>query len=133
MIRGIFKKILIVLGILILGWIAWNSYLIFGSYSDGYRIGTVIKLSKKGYVFKTYEGQLNLEFFPSASQTTKPNGSQSNIWDFSVADKQVASDIERANDHGKRVKLYYDEKYYRLPWAGETKYIVNKVEELPSN
>lgn len=133
MIRGIFKKILIVLGILLLGWLAWNSYLIFGSYSDGYRIGTVIKLSKKGYVFKTYEGQLNLEFFPAASQAAKPNNTQSNIWEFSVGEKSVADAIERANDHGKRVKLYYDEKYYRLPWVGETKYIVNKVEELPTN
>jgi hypothetical protein len=131
MIRGIFKKILIALSIIILLWILVGSYFVFlGSYSDGYRIGTVIKLSKKGYIFKTYEGQLNLEFFPAAGKT---NNQQSNIWDFSVADKEVASSIELANDHGKRVKLYYDEKYYRLPWVGETKYVVNKVEELPSN
>lgn len=131
MIRGIFKKILIALSIIILLWILVGSYFVFlGSYSDGYRIGTVIKLSKKGYIFKTYEGQLNLEFFHAAGKT---NNQQSNIWDFSVADKEVASGIELANDHGKRVKLYYDEKYYRLPWVGETKYVVNKVEELPSN
>ncbi len=133
MLKGIFKKILIVLAILLAGFLIVGSYFVFGSYSDGYRIGTVIKLSKKGYIFKTYEGQLNLEFFPSANQTNKPNGSNSNIWEFSVADKKVAADIEVANNHGRRVKIYYDEKYYRFPWIGETKYVVNKVEELPTN
>ena len=106
-----------------------GAYFMFGTYSDGYRIGSIIKISKKGYVFKTYEGQLNLEFFPGSGPNTQ--GVTQNIWDFSVNDKKVSDAIEIAVNNNSRVKLYYDEKYYRLPWRGETKYIVNKVEELP--
>lgn len=134
MLKSILKKILIVVVIGLTAWILIGSYYIFwANYSDGYRIGTVIKLAKRGVVFKTYEGQLNLEFFPSGAKTNKKDDSQSNIWNFSVSNKSVAAEIETANDKGKRVKLYYDEKYYRLPWVGETKFVVNRVEELPSN
>lgn len=134
MLKSILKKILIVVVIGLTAWILIGSYYIFwANYSDGYRIGTVIKLAKRGVVFKTYEGQLNLEFFPSGAKTSKKDDSQSNIWNFSVSNKSVAAEIETANDKGKRVKLYYDEKYYRLPWVGETKFVVNRVEELPSN
>lgn len=134
MLKSILKKILLVIVIGLTAWILIGSYYVFwANYSDGYRIGTVIKLAKRGVVFKTYEGQLNLEFFPSGAKTNKKDDSQSNIWNFSVSNKSVAAEIETANDKGKRVKVYYDEKYYRLPWVGETKFVVNRVEELPAN
>ena len=129
MIKSFLRKLIIFLIIALVIGIVAGSYFMFGTYSDGYRVGTVIKLSKKGYVFKTYEGQLNLEFFPSSTSTTP--GISQNIWEFSVSDANVARDIEKAVDHGGKVKLYYDEKYYRLPWKGETKYIVTKTEEIP--
>ena len=51
------RKILIRSGIviLLLGILA-GSVAIFANFSDGYRVGRVIKLSRKGYVFKTWEG-----------------------------------------------------------------------------
>lgn len=127
--KGIIKKLISFLAIALVLALLAGAFFMFGTYSDGYRIGTIIKISKKGYIFKTYEGQLNLEFFPGSTQTGQ--GVTQNIWDFSVSDSKVADSIEKAVDHNSRVKLYYDEKYYRLPWRGETKYIVNKVEELP--
>ncbi len=129
MIKSFLRKLIIFLIIALVIGIVAGSYYMFGTYSDGYRVGTVIKLSKKGYVFKTYEGQLNLEFFPSNASASA--GISQNIWEFSVSDSEVAKDIEKAVDHGGKVKLYYDEKYYRLPWKGETKYIVTKIEEIP--
>lgn len=129
MIKSFLRKLVIFLIIALAIGIVAGSYFMFGTYSDGYRVGTVIKLSKKGYIFKTYEGQLNLEFFPSSTSTTP--GISQNIWEFSVSSSTVAKDIEKAVDHGGKVKLYYDEKYYRLPWNGETKYIVSKIEEIP--
>jgi len=36
-------------------------YLFFASYSSGYRVGTIIKMSNRGVVFKTHEGQLHTE------------------------------------------------------------------------
>lgn len=130
MVKSILKKVLLAGAIIIAAWLLIGSYFVFwGTYSKGYRIGTVIKLNKKGYVFKTYEGQLNLDFFPPGGK----GNTQSNIWEFSVADKAVADNIEKANDRGKKVKLYFDERYYRLPWVGETKYVVTQVEEIGGN
>lgn len=51
-------KLIVVL--VILAVLAGGSYYMFGSYSDGNRAGTVIKRSRKGLLFKTYEGELNL-------------------------------------------------------------------------
>ena len=50
------KKILIAVAVVIVLFLA---FFMFGSYSDGYRAGTVTKLSKKGFIIKTYEGELN--------------------------------------------------------------------------
>ncbi len=126
MFKSVMKKVLWVFAIAFVLFLAYNIYFIFGSYSEGDRTGTIIKLSKKGYVFKTWEGQLNLEFFPGSGK----NSTTSNIWDFSVANQQVVELINQAMDESRRVKLHYDEKYYRLPWRGETKYMVTKAELL---
>lgn len=129
MLKGFLRKLMYFFIIAIVVAIIAGTYYMLGTYSDGDRIGVIIKFSRKGYMFKTYEGQLNQEFFPggvSSNQNVTPN-----IWDFSVNDQKIANDIENAMTHGARVKLHYDEKYYRLPWRGETKYIVNKVEEIP--
>ncbi|MCU0353360.1 MAG: hypothetical protein MUD08_06410, partial [Cytophagales bacterium] len=53
------------------------------------------------------------------------------LWDFTVAsgETEVIKALEEANRNGHRVTLYYTEKFYRLPWRGDTKYFVNKVEK----
>ena len=51
------KIIAIIIIVLIVG---VGGYFLFGNYSDGYRAGTMIKFSKRGVMFKTYEGELNL-------------------------------------------------------------------------
>ncbi len=118
------KKIIITvcLSVLLLGGtLLWN-YL-FGSYSDGYRVGVPAKLSKKGFVFKTWEGSINVG---GAQGTT----GVPTVWDFSVKDDGVVNQINKAIDDNKRVKLYYYEKYTNFFWQGETKYFVFKVEEI---
>lgn len=101
-------------------------YLGFGSYSDGFRAGIVVKLSHKGMLFKTYEGEMNLGsgFYHD----------QQNVWQFSVAgsDKDVIEKIEKAALSRNRVKLFYEEKYWKLPWVGDTKYLVTGVESAPA-
>lgn len=102
---------------------AIGAYFLFGSFSNGTRAGVVIKLSKKGVIFKTYEGQLNTGgFADSDGQLT------SSIWAFSVVDDQVVRDLSDAELSGQRVKLHYNEKFYKLFFRGDTKYFVNKVE-----
>ncbi len=114
-----------VIGIVVIGLLV-AIYFLFGNYSDGTRAGTIVKLSNKGYFFKTLEGQLNL-----GGLTQESGSPASSIWDFSVTsnDAQLIKDLEDANLNGHRIKLYYKEKYYTLPWSGDTKYFVYKVEK----
>ena len=114
-----------VIGLVVIGLLI-AIYFLFGNYSDGTRAGTIVKLSNKGYFFKTLEGQLNL-----GGLTQESGSPASSLWDFSVSsnDAQLIKDLEDANLNGRRIKLYYKEKYYTLPWRGDTKYFIYKVEK----
>ncbi len=111
--------------LLLLG-LAVGGYFVFGNYSTGYRTGTVMKLSKKGAIFKTWEGQLNV----GGLQDGDGDGMSTTVWDFSVREDAVIADLEAAVDDGKRVKLRYNEKFYKLDFFGDTKYFVYAVEEV---
>lgn len=118
-VRNIFIGI-VAIGLVIL------CFFTFGNYSEGDRAGTIIKLSKRGYVIKTYEGELNLGMVYVEGSETSVNRS---LWSFSVVGDQALKDkMEDAMLNGRRVKLHYKEKYYKLPWAGETNYIVTAME-----
>ena len=110
---GIF--LLIVFGILyvLTGW----------SYSDGERAGTISKFSRRGFVFKTYEGVLNVGGFSGETGSLTPQ-----FFDFSVKDDAVAQQITDAVKSGQRVTLHYEEKILKLPWNGDTKYYITSVE-----
>ena len=117
------KKLFKWLGlILILGFLGFL-WISSWTYSDGTRAGQLIKVTKKGVVFKTYEGQLNLG---GLAGDTSNDGLQGNIWDFSVLDKSVYSDLQQFE--GRRVKLSYKERYKTMPWLGKTNYIVTGVQ-----
>src|SRR5215216_1766961 len=70
---------IIFISALVLGIITF-SILYWGSYSTGVRSGVIVKVSKKGFVFKTYEGQLNLETFGAA----KGGSVMNQTFDFSI-------------------------------------------------
>ena len=94
------------------------------SHSSGERAGWVQKLSNKGWLCKTWEGELALVSLPG----TTPEKFLFTIWD-----EQVARDITRAM--GKRVALHYEEKV-GLPGScfGDTRYYVTGVavsDEIP--
>ncbi len=117
------KKIgLIIVGILL----CIVLFFTFGNYSEGDRAGTIIKLSKKGYVFKTYEGQLNLGMVYVEGSESSVNKS---LWSFSVnGDQALIDSMNYAMLNGKRVKLHYVEKYYTAPWVSESHYIVKSMD-----
>ncbi len=94
------------------------------TYSKGTRAGTLIKISQKGVVFKTYEGQLNLGGF----RQDGGDGVSGNIWEFSVWKDAVYEQLQ--NYEGKQIKLYYREKYKAMPWQGDTNYFIYQVEEV---
>jgi hypothetical protein len=92
------------------GALAWN-------YSSGERAGWVQKFSRKGWICKTWEGELAMITMPGAAQEK---------FHFTVWDDEIARQINAAM--GMRVSLHYDEKV-GLPTTcfGETRHWVNKV------
>ena len=94
------------------------------TYSDGNRAGRLIKFSHKGYIFKTYEGELNL----GGINTTNGGVLINNMWEFSVEGKEVADSLSKLE--GRDVTLHYKEKMTALPWRGESKYIVDKIIQI---
>ncbi len=95
------------------------------TYSEGTRAGQLIKFSKKGVIFKTYEGELNMGGLRTGDAK---DGLEGNLWNFSVLDESVITDLENAE--GKRVKLSYKQRYKAFVWQGETDYFIVKVEVI---
>ena len=108
---GLFFLTLILLGI---GFV-WLT--LHWSYSEGERAGYVQKLSKKGWLCKTWEGELAIVAIP---------GSLPEIFPFTVRDDKVAAEINAVM--GKRVSLAY-QQHLGIPSTcfGETGYYVDKV------
>jgi hypothetical protein len=114
---GIFLALLLVLGGLVLLAALYTLFTLHWSYSEGERAGILQKFSRKGFVFKTYEGELAMFIVPGVTPT---------IWDFSVRDRHVAESLNGAL--GKRVVLHYTE-HLGVPtnWFAETPYFVDSV------
>lgn len=102
-------------------------YVSFGSYSEGRRAGFVLKLSKKGYIFKTYEGELRVGGLYDGEGVM--NATE---WAFSVSAKneEAIRMLEEAIATGQRASLTYEEKFFVLPWNGDTKFFITNVEVL---
>src|SRR5215813_5111834 len=102
---------------LILAFAGFTWLTLHWSYSDGERAGYLQKFSRKGWVCKTYEGELAMTTVPGVAPT---------IWSFSVRDDKVAAQISEAI--GKKVALHYTE-HRGIPSScfGETNYFVDSV------
>jgi hypothetical protein len=120
------KTITVSLSVLLLAGLGYLSFIYFGVYSEGVRAGTIIKLSKKGVMFKTWEGQLNIRSFGAVNSKNE----LSEVFEFSIESDQVQliKTLQEVSLSGERVNLHYIERYRSLPWRGSTKYFVTKVE-----
>jgi hypothetical protein len=121
------KKILkIVFMAIVVVAIAFLCVIYWGVYDEGVRAGTVLRISKKGMIFKTYEGQLNVQTFGSF----KGQNPITEAFDFSVAgdDRGVIARLQEVALSGERVNLHYVARYAVFPWRGDTKYFITKVE-----
>lgn len=107
------------IALILLLFIGVGSFYYFGSYSSGDRAGVVIKLSQKGYIFKTWEGEMNLN----------DQGNTIEKFDFSVEDDQtkVIEDLKDAALTGERIRISYVERYRTFAWRGDTKYFITEV------
>ena len=99
----------------------WTLITLTFSYSDGDRIGYVQKLSHRGWICRTWEGELAMTPVPGAQPT---------IFYFTVRDEAVAKRVKDAE--GKRVALHYKEKR-GVPSScfGDTSYFISDVRPLP--
>ena len=93
-------------------------YYVFGT---GVKSGELNYLVYKGVIFKTYEGKL----IQSGFRADKPGGLQSNQFDFSVEDEEIARLLMISS--GKNVQLHYKEYFGAIPWRGYTKFIVDSI------
>jgi hypothetical protein len=123
--RHFFRNFMIILLVILL---AVTALLYFGIYDEGVRAGNVVRVSKKGVMFKTYEGQLNLQSF-GALKGASPFAE---TFDFSVEKgrPEVVRELEAVALSGERVNLHYVKRYVRFPWRGETKYFITQVERV---
>jgi len=119
--KKIRKYLYIALAVFILIIGIWIYFSYFFTYSDGTRTGVLQKFSRKGTIFKTYEGELIL----SSVKSTAGVALASDRFIFSVSDKDVAKQIEQLQ--GENVDLHYKETKNTLPWRGETVFIVNSA------
>ncbi len=98
----------------------WVTVALNFSYADGERAGFVQKLSNKGWVCKTWEGELALANGPNVMPE---------IFKFTVRDDKVAASIN--NSLGKQVKLSYEQhKGVPTECFGETEYFVTAIDVL---
>lgn len=95
----------------------WAMITLSYTYSSGDRAGILQKFSERGWICKTWEGELLMSAVP---------GSAPEKFLFSVRSDSIATEINRLN--GKRVVLHY-EQHRAVPTScfGDTEYYVNGV------
>ncbi len=115
--KGFLKFLAIALVVIFVGFCFWTWASLNYVYSSGERAGYVQKLSKKGWICKTWEGELAMVSLP---------GTAPEIFLFTVPDDQVAEHINQSL--GRRVTLTY-EQHLGIPLScfGETGYYVANV------
>ena len=118
-IKRFFLKLFLLILLALIGGVA---FVYFYTYSEGWRSGTLTKFSRKGYVVKTWEG----EIFQRGSEDGSLN--VMNVkWLFSVEDKRK-NVVETLNSYnGARFRIHYNERLNTFFWLGDTHYFVDSV------
>jgi hypothetical protein len=110
--------VVVVLPLLVVS--AWTAITLSYTYSAGDRAGFVQKFSQKGWLCKTWEGELSMVNIPGAAQER---------WSFTVRDDSVAAQIVKLM--GARVTLeYHQHRGVPSSCFGETEYFVVAVHPI---
>ena len=116
MLRKLWIFVGIVVGLLVL----WTLFTLTWAYSAGERAGYVQKFSKKGWICKTWEGEMAMVTMP---------GTVAEKFFFTVRDDDVATQINATV--GSRVVLNYDEhKWIPISCFGDTGHFVTGVKAV---
>jgi hypothetical protein len=90
------------------------------NYSEGERAGFIQKFSRKGWICKTWEGELAMMNLP---------GTMPELFKFSVRDPAVAARLNQTI--GQRVRVHYEQhKGVPSDCFGETEYFVTQVDPV---
>ncbi|MBS1772344.1 MAG: hypothetical protein JST82_05755 [Bacteroidetes bacterium] len=126
------KAVFISIAVLVVFVIGYVYFTYYYPYSDGRRDGILQKFSRKGNLFKTYEGEIILLGFGKQGPAYSAQ-----YFYFSVNDEKIADSLERCG--GKLVTLHYIQYHGVLPWRGENynkvnqekgQYIVDRIDEV---
>jgi hypothetical protein len=119
-VTGFLRSVLIAVVVILLAAIAWVWLTLTWNYSEGERAGYVQKFSRKGWLCKTWEGEIAMVTMPGAIPDK---------FEFTVRDEAVAAHINALA--GKRVVLTYQQhKFVPTTCFGETEHFVNGARAL---
>ena len=119
--KKIWRKFFLVTA-LVIALLAVITYFICGmAYSEGTRTGILMKVSKKGFIVKTYEGEMNIGGISDGQGTIMP----ASIFRFSVTDRKVYDELEKYQ--GSRVTVRYRQVIHNFFWQGDTDYFIQAV------
>jgi hypothetical protein len=103
----------------ILGMVLWTWFTLHWSYSDGERAGFLQKFSRKGWICKTWEGEMALVTLP---------GTVAEKFAFTTRNDELAKKLSA--DVGKRISVHYEQrKWIPTSCFGDTEYFVTDVQE----
>ncbi len=105
-------------GVILIAFIFWKY---FYTYSEGYRTGLLQKFSKKGTIFKTYEGEMILSSVSSTSNVAIA----SEKFFFSVTNTGLVPRFDTLQ--GEMVIVHYIQKNGAVFWRGDSKYLVDSI------
>jgi hypothetical protein len=111
----ILLTVLLLLPVLVFG--TWSWITLNYSYSNGDRAGYIQKISRKGWLCKTWEGELAMANLP---------GTMPEVFSFSVRNDSIARALEK--NVGKRVSIT-SEQHRGVPTScfGDTQYYITNV------
>jgi hypothetical protein len=114
------RGFLIFVGVVLLAVVGWVWLTLTWSYSEGERAGYIQKFSRKGWLCKTWEGEIAMVTMPGAIPDK---------FEFSVRDESIANEINALA--GKRIVLTYAQhKFIPTSCFGETEYFISGVRPL---
>ncbi len=112
------KTLFIILALIIIGFSSYYAFVYYNDFSDGHQTGKLVKFSRKGVIFKTWEGKLSYGV------------SYESTFLFSVLDNQTETIKKLKELQGQTVDLSYIERYKTFPWWGDSKHFANNVKQL---
>jgi len=110
--------IIAIIVIALAAFVYWRYFFVF---AEGTRAGILNTFQKKGYLFKTYEGQL----IQSGFRGNPTTAIQSNQFSFSVTNEGVAQKL--MENSGKDMELHYKRYQATLPWRGMQLFVIDSI------